>query len=74
VSDTTVPEVAPAAETVEAAKVEVKAATAPYISTTVRNPIVDKASYLEHSVRAKLGNEDLVCMLQQQQTQQTTLA
>jgi HK97 family phage prohead protease len=57
VSDTTVPEVAPAAETVEAAKVEVKAATAPYISTTVRNPIVDKASYLEHSVRASLGNE-----------------
>jgi HK97 family phage prohead protease len=58
VSDTTVPEVAPAAETVEAAKVEVKAATAPYISTAVRNPIVDKASYLEHSVRAKLGNEE----------------
>jgi HK97 family phage prohead protease len=58
VSDTTVPEVAPAAETVEAAKVEIKAATAPYISTTVRNPIVDKASYLEHSVRAKLGSEE----------------
>jgi HK97 family phage prohead protease/HK97 family phage major capsid protein len=58
VSDTTVPEVAPAAETVEAAKVEVKAATAPYISTTVRNPIVDKATYLEHSVRAKLGSEE----------------
>jgi len=58
VSDTTVLEVAPAAETVEAAKVEVKAATAPYISTTVRNPIVDKASYLEHSVRAKLGSEE----------------
>jgi HK97 family phage prohead protease/HK97 family phage major capsid protein len=58
VSDTTVPEVAPAAETVEAAKVEVKAATAPYISTTVRNPIVDKASYLEHSVRAKMGSEE----------------
>jgi HK97 family phage prohead protease/HK97 family phage major capsid protein len=57
VSDTTVPEVAPAAETVEAARVEVKAATAPYISTTVRNPIVDKASYLEHSVRAHLGND-----------------
>jgi HK97 family phage prohead protease len=54
----TVPEVAPAAETVEAAKVEVKAATAPYISTTVRNPIVDKASYLEHSVRASLGSEE----------------
>jgi hypothetical protein len=58
VSDTTVPEVAPAAETVEAARVEVKAATAPYISTTVRNPIVDKATYLEHSVRAKLGSEE----------------
>ena len=57
VSDTTNPDVAPAAESVEAAKVEVKAATAPYISTTVRNPIVDKASYLEHSVRASLGNE-----------------
>jgi HK97 family phage prohead protease len=57
VSDTTNPDVAPAAESVEAARVEVKAATAPYISTTVRNPIVDKASYLEHSVRASLGNE-----------------
>jgi HK97 family phage prohead protease/HK97 family phage major capsid protein len=58
VSDTTNPDVAPAAESVEAARVEVKAATAPYISTTVRNPIVDKASYLEHSVRAKLGSEE----------------
>lgn len=58
VSDTTNPDVAPAAESVEAAKVEVKAATAPYISTTVRNPIVDKASYLEHSVRAKMGSEE----------------
>jgi len=57
VSDTTVPEVAPAAETVEAAKVEVKAATAPYTSIKVRNPIVDKASYLEHSVRASLGDD-----------------
>jgi HK97 family phage prohead protease len=54
----TVPEVAPAAETVEAAKVEVKAATAPYTAITVRNPIVDKASYLEHSVRASLGNDE----------------
>jgi HK97 family phage prohead protease/HK97 family phage major capsid protein len=57
VSDTTVPEVAPAAESVEAARVEVKAATAPYISTTVRNPIVDKATYLEHSIRASLGDD-----------------
>ena len=54
----TVPTDAPAAETVEAAKVEVKAATAPYTSITVRNPIVDKASYLEHSVRAQLGNDE----------------
>ncbi len=43
--------------TLPAAKVEVKAATAPYTSVKVRNPIVDKASYLEHSVRASLGNE-----------------
>jgi HK97 family phage prohead protease len=57
VSDTTVPESTPAAETVEAAKVEVKAATAPYTSVKVRNPIVDKASYLEHSVRASLGDD-----------------
>jgi len=44
-------------EAVEAAKVEVKAATAPVIQTKVRNPIVDKASYLEHSVRASLGSD-----------------
>lgn len=55
VSDTTVE--APAVETVEAAKVEVKAATAPFISTTVRNPITTPGSYLEHSVRAALGDE-----------------
>ena len=55
VSDTTVE--APAVETVEAAKVEVKAATAPYISTTVRNPITTPGLYLEHSVRAALGDE-----------------
>jgi HK97 family phage prohead protease len=58
VSDTTNPDVAPAAESVEAARVEVKAATAPYISTTVRNPIVDKATYLEHSIRASLGDDN----------------
>ena len=55
VSDTTVE--APAVETVEAAKVEVKAATAPYISTTVRHPITTPGLYLEHSVRAALGDE-----------------
>jgi HK97 family phage major capsid protein/HK97 family phage prohead protease len=55
VSDTTVE--APAVETVEAAKVEVKAASAPYISTTVRNPITTPGLYLEHSVRAALGDD-----------------
>jgi len=55
VSDTTVPE-ASAAETVEAAKVEVKAATAPFIQTTVRHPITSPATFLEHSVRATLGD------------------
>ena len=44
-------------ETVEAAKVEVKATSYPLNSQKVRNPITDKASYLEHSVRAALGDE-----------------
>ena len=45
-------------EAVEAAKSEVKATSYPLNSQKVRNPIVDKASYLEHSVRASLGNDD----------------
>ena len=45
-------------EAVEAAKAEVKATSYPLNSQKVRNPIVDKASYLEHSVRASLGNDD----------------
>jgi len=57
VSDTIVPEVAPT-ESVEAAKVEVKAATAPVIqSAKLRSPINSAGSYLEHSVRAALGDE-----------------
>jgi HK97 family phage prohead protease len=44
-------------EAVEAAKAEVKATSYPLNSQKVRNPIVDKASYLEHSVRAALGDE-----------------
>ena len=44
-------------ETVEAAKVEVKATSYPLNSQKVRNPITDKASYLEHSIRASLGDE-----------------
>jgi HK97 family phage prohead protease len=56
VSDTTVPE-APAVETVEAARVEATASI-PNFSMKVRNPITSPATFLEHSVRAALGNED----------------
>jgi HK97 family phage major capsid protein/HK97 family phage prohead protease len=56
VSDTTVPN-APAAETVEAAQVEVKASTAPVMTTKVRHGITGPASFLEHSVRAALGDD-----------------
>ncbi len=49
-------EVAKAVETpaVEAAERNVR----PAIFTAPRSPIVSKASYLEHSIRAALGNED----------------
>jgi HK97 family phage prohead protease/HK97 family phage major capsid protein len=56
VSDTTVPE-APAVETVEAARVEAKTSI-PNFSTKVRNPITSPATFLEHSVRAALGDDD----------------
>jgi HK97 family phage major capsid protein len=55
VSDTTVP--APAEETVEAAKVEA-AAPKPAFFTTPRSPIVNAGSYLEHSIKAAMGNEE----------------
>jgi len=55
VSDTTVP--APAEETVEAAKVEA-AAPKPAFYTSPRSPIVNAASYLEHSIKAAMGNEE----------------
>lgn len=58
VSDTTVP-AAPADEAVEAA--QVKAATEapkPVAFATPRSPIVDSASYLEHSVKAAMGNRE----------------
>jgi HK97 family phage major capsid protein/HK97 family phage prohead protease len=45
-------------EAVEAAKSEVKATSYPLNSQQVRNPIVDKASYLEHSVRASMGSDE----------------
>ena len=44
-------------ETVEAAKAEVKATSHPLNSQRVRTPIVSAGSYLEHSVRAAMGDE-----------------
>ena len=59
VSDTT-SEAPIATEAVEAAKTEPVAiqATQPVAYTKPRSPIVNKATYLEHSVRAALGNDD----------------
>jgi len=59
VSDTTVPEVAPAAETVEAAKSEVTvSAAAPVAYTRPRSPIVSAGSYVEHTIKAAMGDRD----------------
>jgi HK97 family phage prohead protease/HK97 family phage major capsid protein len=44
-------------ETVEAAKAEVKATSHPLNSQRVRTPIISAGSYLEHSVRAAMGDE-----------------
>jgi len=59
VSDTT-SDAPIATEAVEAAKSEPVAiqATQPVAYTKPRSPIINKASYLEHSVRAALGNDD----------------
>jgi HK97 family phage major capsid protein len=47
-----------AAETVEASK-EIKAeAQRPVYFTSPRSPIITPGNYLEHTIRAKLGNED----------------
>ena len=58
VSDTTVP--APAVdEAVEAAKVDAAtSAPKPVAFATPRSPIKDSATYLEHSVKAAMGDED----------------
>ena len=59
VSDTTVPAAPAVDETVEAA--QVKAATEapkPVAFATPRSPIVDAGSYLEHSVKAAMGNRE----------------
>jgi HK97 family phage prohead protease len=53
---TAVPE-APA-ESVEASKVEKVEASRPLYFATPRSPIISGGSYLEHSIKATLGNED----------------
>jgi len=53
---TAVPEVA--AETVEASKVVQAEAARPLYFATPRSPITTGGSYLEHSIKATLGNED----------------
>ena len=53
---TAVPEVP--AETVEASKVEKVEASRPLYFSSPRSPIVSGGSYLEHSIKATLGNED----------------
>jgi HK97 family phage major capsid protein len=61
VSNEVTPEVVEevAAEVVATPAVEAKERNArPAIFTAPRSPIVSKASYLEHSIRAALGNED----------------
>jgi HK97 family phage major capsid protein len=55
VSDTTVP--APADDVAVEAS-EVKATTKPLAYTSPRSPIVSGGTYLQHSILAKLGNED----------------
>ena len=47
----------PAAETVEASRPTIKA-TSPYITSTIRTPIVDKGSYALHSIKAAMGDDD----------------
>jgi len=53
---TAVPEVA--AEPVEASKVVQAEAARPLYFTSPRSPIISGGSYLEHSIKATLGNED----------------
>jgi len=53
---TAVPEVA--AEPVEASKVVQAEASRPLYFATPRSPIISGGSYLEHSIKATLGNED----------------
>ena len=57
VSDTPVPETPAVTEAVEAHKVEA-AAPRPAFYTAPRSPIVSAGSYLEHTIKASLGDED----------------
>jgi HK97 family phage major capsid protein/HK97 family phage prohead protease len=57
VSDTTVPETPAVTEAVEAHKVEA-AAPRPAFYTSPRSPIVSAGSYLEHTIKASLGDDD----------------
>jgi HK97 family phage major capsid protein/HK97 family phage prohead protease len=57
VPDTTVPETPAVTEAVEAHKVEA-AAPRPAFYTSPRSPIVSAGSYLEHTIKASLGDED----------------
>jgi HK97 family phage major capsid protein/HK97 family phage prohead protease len=57
VSDTTVPETPAVTEAVEAHKVEA-AAPRPAFYTSPRSPIISAGSYLEHTIKASLGDED----------------
>ena len=57
VSDTTVPETPAVTEAVEAHKVEA-AAPRPAFYTAPRSPIVSAGSYLEHTIKASMGDED----------------
>ena len=57
VSDTTVPETPAVTEAVEASKVEA-AAPKPTFYTSPRSPIVSAGSYLEHTIKASLGDDE----------------
>lgn len=56
VESTTVQEEAPAEATVEASKAVT--ANKPVAYTTPRSPIINAASYLEHSIKAQRGNDE----------------
>jgi HK97 family phage major capsid protein/HK97 family phage prohead protease len=57
VSDTTVPETPAVTEAVEGSKVEA-AAPKPAFYTSPRSPIVSAGTYLEHTIKASLGDDE----------------